>query len=156
MRLRYALFDATTPLVRVWWRFNRGVTLGARVAAVDADGRIALVRHSFQPGWYLPGGGVESGEHAEEAARRELEEEAHAAPDGSFELLGVYTNFASFRGDHVMLYRVQARSLGPRPPDREIAEVAWVDPAAPPADATPATLRRLGELFGGQPRHQHW
>ena len=132
------------------------MTLGARVVAIDAAGRVALVRHVYKRGWYLPGGGVESGERAEDAARRELEEEANAVPEDPLALVGVYANFAQFRGDHVLLYRAAARSLGARPADHEIAEVAWVSPHDPPTDATPATRRRLDELFGGAPVSPEW
>lgn len=39
--------------------FTRGATLGVRAACYDGTGRIFLVRHTYLPGWYLPGGGVE-------------------------------------------------------------------------------------------------
>lgn len=156
MPSRYALFQATEPFVRFWWKINRGVTLGARVAAVDSEGRVALIRHAYKRGWHLPGGGVERGERAEEAARRELEEEAYAVPEGPLELFGVYANFDAFRGDHVLIYRAAARSLGVRPADREIAEVAWVRPEDAPPEATAGTKRRLAELFHGVPRSADW
>ncbi len=153
---RYALFQATTPLIHLWWRVNRGTTLGARVAAVDDQGRVALIRHAYKLGWHLPGGGVERGERAEDSARRELEEEAHAVAEGPLELFGVYANFSSFAGDHVLIYRTRARSLGFRPPDQEIAEVAWVRPEEAPADTTPGTRRRLAELFAGAAPSIDW
>jgi ADP-ribose pyrophosphatase YjhB (NUDIX family) len=156
MSSRYALFQATEPFVRLWWRVNRGMTLGARVAAVDGEGRVALIRHVYKRGWHLPGGGVERGERAEDAARRELAEEAHAVAEGPLELFGVYANFTAFSGDHVLIYRTRARSLGVRPADREIAEVAWIHPERPPEDATAGTRRRLAELFLGAPRSADW
>ena len=51
------------PLLRrafhFYWRFARGMTLGVRAACFNADGQIFLVRHTYVPGWYMPGGGVE-------------------------------------------------------------------------------------------------
>ncbi len=58
-----------------WFRLTRGLTLGVRVMVQNPQGHILLVRHTYSPGWLLPGGGVERGELAEEAAAREVLEE---------------------------------------------------------------------------------
>ncbi len=54
--------------------------LGSYAVSIDADGRILLCRLSFDEveagAWTLPGGGVEFGEHPDEAVLRELEEES--------------------------------------------------------------------------------
>ncbi|MGD2133188.1 MAG: NUDIX domain-containing protein [Maricaulaceae bacterium] len=150
------LYRATAPLIHVWWRFSRGMTLGVRVAALDEAGRVALIRHTYKHGWELPGGGVERGETAEAAARRELEEEANAAVEGPFELVSVHANFAVLRGDHVLFYRCRARSLGARPADREIAEVRWVGPDDAPDELTAGARRRLEELWRGANASAHW
>jgi 8-oxo-dGTP diphosphatase len=51
------------------------VTAGAII--VDKEGRVLLLKHRFRSGsgWGIPGGFIESGEHPEEAVRRELREE---------------------------------------------------------------------------------
>lgn len=41
----------------------------------DAQGRILLQAKTFEPGWFLPGGAIEPGEHPEEALVREVAEE---------------------------------------------------------------------------------
>jgi len=50
----------------------------ARAVLLDPDDRILLVRFEFptRTVWATPGGGIEPGETAEDAIRRELEEEA--------------------------------------------------------------------------------
>src|SRR5512138_2632867 len=51
------------------------VTAGAVI--LNEEGCVLLVKHVFRPGsgWGVPGGFINKGEQAEEAARRELREE---------------------------------------------------------------------------------
>jgi ADP-ribose pyrophosphatase YjhB (NUDIX family) len=64
-------------LMHLYWRFSRGLTLGVRGMAIDAHGRIFLIKHSYVPGWHLPGGGVEPHESMREALDREMMEEGN-------------------------------------------------------------------------------
>lgn len=57
--------------------FTRGATLGVRALCFDDAGRIFLVRHTYLPGWYLPGGGVERGETLLMALNKEIREEGN-------------------------------------------------------------------------------
>lgn len=66
--------------------------LRAAVAVVHG-GRILVVRHSYRPGWSLPGGRVRRGETPEACARRELREEVGLdAPRGG--LRSVYATLS--------------------------------------------------------------
>ena len=135
---------------------TRPMTLGVRAAALDAQGRVFLVRHTYVPGWYLPGGGVERGETVEEALTRELDEEGNIAMTAPPELFGVYFNRRSSPRDHVVLYVVRAfRQSGPRGPDRELAETGFFPLDALPEDTTAATRARLAEIAGA-PRSADW
>ena len=56
-------------------KITRGMTLGVRAVVLDGENRVFLVRHTYVPGWSLPGGGVEVGETFVTSLARELEEE---------------------------------------------------------------------------------
>ena len=144
-------------LFHLYWRFSRGLTLGVRAVAIDAGGRVFLVRHTYVPGWHLPGGGVETGETALEALDRELREEASIALEETPALFGVFFNNRVSRRDHVLVYVIRRFTvLEVKQPDREIAEAGFFPLDALPADTTPATRRRLEEIRSGQSVPATW
>ncbi len=147
-----------TLAFQAWFRISRPMTLGVRAAVENADGHVFMVRHTYINGWFMPGGGIEKGEPALEALRRELVEEGGIRITGEPKVFGFYSNHHNFRNDHVVLYhvpwgsweQVAATSQG------EIAETAWVDPHAPPDGITAGNLRRLEELYRGAPVSPWW
>jgi len=59
---------------------------------IEIDGGIVLIRRRHPPlGWAIPGGFVDRGERAEDAARREMREETSLDVE-LVELLGVYSD----------------------------------------------------------------
>ncbi len=140
-----------------YWRWQRGLTLGARGLVIGGEGSILLVRHTYTPGWLFPGGGVESGETIEQSLIRELDEEAGIAPGAAPELFGVYANHAVFPGDHVALFIVRDwRRLRDTAPNAEIAAAGFFARDALPEGTTAGTRRRLAEVLDGAPRQPHW
>lgn len=140
----------------VFW-LTRGMTLGVRAAVLTPDGRIFLVRHTYTPGWHLPGGGVEVGETLAEALAKELREEALITPTAPPVLHGMYFNRGASRRDHVAVFVVrQFRVDGVKQPDREIAEAGFFAFEALPEETTPATRRRLAEIAAGLPGGGDW
>ena len=140
-----------------WFRLTRGMTLGVRVAVFDAAGRVFLVRHTYVPGWHLPGGGIEPGQTAREAVAAELREEGNLVVEEEPRLFGVYLNRTSAPRDHVVLYVVRRfRQSGPRRPDREIAECGFFPLDGLPPATTAATRRRLGEIAASLPPAPEW
>ncbi|CAH0341462.1 NUDIX domain-containing protein [Rhizobium sp. CECT 9324] len=143
-------------LLHVYFALSRGMTLGVRAACYDEKGRVFLVRHSYVPGWHLPGGGVERGETVMQALAKELREEGNLEIAGAASLFHVYFNRNISRRDHVVLYRVSVRQTAPRLADREIVEAGFFDLGELPQGTTAATLRRLSELGGEVPLSHHW
>jgi ADP-ribose pyrophosphatase YjhB (NUDIX family) len=138
-------------------RFTRGMTLGVRAMVLTPDNRIFLVRHSYVPGWHMPGGGVEAGETLEEALAKELLEEGNIALTGRAELLGVYLNRRASARDHVAVYIVRAfEQRSPHVPDREIVETGFFPLDALPEATTQATRRRIAEALGGAQITADW
>uniref|UniRef100_UPI003BA875CE NUDIX domain-containing protein n=1 Tax=Stappia sp. TaxID=1870903 RepID=UPI003BA875CE len=137
---------------------RRAVTLGVRIAVFDANGHVLLVRHRYMPGWYLPGGAVDPGESAPEAALRELSEEAGLAGTQPPRLVGLYRNLREGGRDHVAFYRLDRFEAQPNAlaPNREIAEAGFFAFGSLPEGTTPATLRRLTELSDGTPPPADW
>ncbi|CAX25910.1 NUDIX superfamily hydrolase [Methylorubrum extorquens DM4] len=139
--------------------FTRGMTLGVRGVAIDGQGRVCLVRHTYVGGWHLPGGGIDPGESGPAAMAREFREEAEivVSPDAPLQLHGFFLNPGAQRRDHIAVYVVPAFTVtGPKRPDREIAEAGFFPLDALPADTTRATRVRLDEIRGGQPPAELW
>ena len=146
-----------TPLLHLYWRFSRGMTLGVRGCVTDAEGQVLLIRHSYTPGWHFPGGGVEVGQTATEALAMELREEANVFVTEDPVFAGLFLNQRTSRRDHVVLYRVEAWTQpAPFTPTREILEARFFPRDALPEGVTRGTRERLAELFEGAPRSAYW
>src|SRR5262245_19357539 len=102
-------------------------------AVRDPDGRILLVQRADNRNWELPGGKVDLGESATDAAVREVAEEAGMTISVTG-LSGAYTD-----AGHVMVYpdgevrqqfslcvHATATAGRPRPDNDEVINAAWI------------------------------
>lgn len=100
---------------------------GAAAVAVDADGRVCLLRQYRHAAggfvWELPAGRLEPGEPPQETARRELVEEAGIAAR-DWRSLGVSLSSPGVFTERIHLFL--ATGLDPAPMAREAAEVMEV------------------------------
>jgi ADP-ribose pyrophosphatase YjhB (NUDIX family) len=142
--------------MHLYWRFSRGLTLGVRGMAIDRDGRIFLIKHSYVPGWHLPGGGVEPGETALEALAREMMEEGNIEVSAP-EFFALYFNPKDSDRDHVALYVIRDFvQTSPPQPNAEIIAHGFFARDALPADTTPATRARIAEVLDGVEARERW
>ena len=81
-----------------------------------------------------------------EAAVRELQEEAGLIATTPPRLISVHSNERYFRGDHVVIYGVDAFETGERDSHGEIAEIGWFALDALPAPLTAATVAAIEAL----------
>jgi 8-oxo-dGTP pyrophosphatase MutT (NUDIX family) len=137
-------------------RIRRPVTLGVRAIVADGQNRVLLVRHTYVPGWYLPGGAVDPGESIAEALAREILEETNVRISGEPRLIGIYFNPLG-RNDHVALFEVQHfEQLSAKVADHEIAEALFFQLEALPEGTTRATRARLEEYLRGNSVSSTW
>ncbi|CAN7213665.1 NUDIX domain-containing protein [Rhizobium sp. LjRoot254] len=141
-------YRVLTRVAHFVYFFIKGMTMGVRAACFDDQGRIFLVRHSYIPGWHMPGGGVERRETVREALAKELREEGNLELTAPPQLVHVYFNRRTSKRDHVVFYRCDVRQTTPRLRDREIVEAGFFPLDALPTGTTSATYRRLKELAG--------
>ncbi len=139
-----------------FWRLTRGLTLGVRGVVVDSLGRVLLVRHSYYPGWHLPGGGVERNETVNNALARELMEEAGVAVMGEPKLHGLFANFNNFKSDHVAVFIIDTWHQDDWKKSAEIADKKMFSLDDLPQSVTPGTIRRLAEIFQHAHKSANW
>ena len=143
-------------MMQPWFRLRRGMTLGVRAAIFDDQNRVFLVRHSYAPGWLLPGGGVERGETIYDAVAREAAEEGGIILDGPPAFHGLFSNEANFRGDHVACFVIRRYTQRAWVPGMEIKEIGFYPVTRLPDGTTGGTRRRIEEIMTGAAPSAHW
>jgi 8-oxo-dGTP pyrophosphatase MutT (NUDIX family) len=120
------------------------------------DDQVTLVRQTYMPGWFMPGGGLHRGETLDRAARREAFEET-GAELGEITLMGVYTSLTEWKTDHNIVFLCKDFKITGKP-DHEIAETRFFHLNELPAGLWPGHRRRLEEYQAGvaNPQFGEW
>jgi len=139
-----------------WLRVRRPLSLGTRALLIDPQDRVLLIRHSYIPGWHMPGGGVDKGESLRQAVAREVREEVGLELAGPLDLFGIYARFRHGASDHVVLFVARDWRNEPRIDGLEIVESAFFPLDALPPDLSAGTQRRFAEWRGGLPPAEEW
>lgn len=156
-RLRHRFEPLLRRVFHFYWRFSRAATLGAFGMAIDGQGRVFLIKHSYVAGWHLPGGGVETGETIRTALARELMEEGNIRLTGEPVLHGIFFNARVSRRDHVALFIVRDFiQEAPPTPDHEIVAHGFFALDDLPEDTGRATRARIAEVFDGVALSELW
>jgi 8-oxo-dGTP pyrophosphatase MutT (NUDIX family) len=140
-------------IMRSWWYLRRPDHRGALVA-VWVRHRVLVLRLSYRTDVSLPGGGINRGETAEQAALRELKEEVGLTlAAGDLRLAWRQQSFWDYRQDHVTIFEAELDDLPPLLPDgREVVEARLISPLAVLAGPAAPFLRSylLDRLSKGQ------
>jgi ADP-ribose pyrophosphatase YjhB (NUDIX family) len=131
------------------------VAFGVSAIVDDEAGRVLLVRHSYQPGWHLPGGGVGAVEPPAAAVLRELKEEVGLFESAAPDLVGIFTRRLGWVTNVIALYRVRQARIAFKP-NAEIREILWADPRALPKGTVRGARRRLAEFIGEMTQEPYW
>ncbi len=108
------------------------------------DNEVCLIRHTYLPGWFLPGGGLKKNETIEQGARREAREETGAELN-EISLLGIFSSFIQWKTDHTAVFLCKDFKIT-GVSDGEIAEVCLFPLNSIP-DNTFASHRKLLEAY---------
>jgi 8-oxo-dGTP pyrophosphatase MutT (NUDIX family) len=142
---------------RVYWYLTRPETKGVRVIIQNAKGEFLLVKHVYDPYYYLPGGGIKKHETPERAALREIREEVGIELDFQpLKFFGIYTNNQEYKKDTIYVFSVCIDAI-PEKHSFEIEHHTFVtenDMYKP--EISLATKNRLLEYLAKRPKNPEW
>jgi 8-oxo-dGTP diphosphatase len=105
------------------------VTAGALI--FNDAGEVLLLKHRFRAGsgWGIPGGFLESGEHPEQALRREMREEVGLELDQ----VEIFTSRTFRKPQQVeILFRANVKNVELKPATMEVERAGWFSPRSLP------------------------
>lgn len=149
------VYKIATRLLRKYQSILGICTLGARALVLNQNKEILLVKHTYQPHWYIPGGGVKRGESVKAALFRELQEEVGVTVLGEPQLLGIYHHRYLGVNDYPIIYVIDNFSIA-HANSPEIEQIGWFAYDNLPEMTSPGTKRRLDEYFSKGSVAERW
>ena len=139
---------------QILWKIFKPQTLGARALIIE-NHKILLVKTTYHPSWFLPGGGVKKDENFLQAIKRELQEELGLIAE-NYTLHGIYNNFHEGKRDHIAVFKVENFKLE-KNHSFEIEKFDFFELNNLPKDISPGTKRRIDEVIENQNPHcRNW
>lgn len=133
-----------------YFRLTRPVVLSVRIMLVD-DGNVLMLKHTYMPDWFFPGGLVDRHETPLEAAKREAFEEVGVVCNSEPKFLGVFSFIGQFQNDSIVLFACDDYSRGEQVDKWEIEEIQTFPLTDLPSDVWPGTERRVAHYLSGEP-----
>ncbi len=155
MKLRDIMHKIGTRVFRKLQSKLGLITLGSRAIVLNAENQVLLVKHTYQPHWYLPGGGIKKGETCKAALIRELREEVGVELVDEPKLFGIYYSDYMRINDYPIIYIAKADTFSDVS-SPEIEKMAWFDYERLPDMVSPGTKRRLVEYFASSLQAETW
>jgi 8-oxo-dGTP pyrophosphatase MutT (NUDIX family) len=149
------LLPIVQKLRRFYWWLIRPVTRGVRAIVVNQNGEILLVAHTYQEGWFLPGGKVGRKENDENALHRELSEELGIQITTTPRQLGEYENTYEYKKDTVVVFVVDSFTQVSKK-HFEVERHSFFKPEMLPEKTSPGTRRRIEEWLGKKQINNQW
>ncbi|MDO8469720.1 MAG: NUDIX domain-containing protein [bacterium] len=140
---------------RFYWWLVRPTTRGVRAIVVNQVGEVLLVRHTYQEGWFLPGGKNRKHENDEDALCRELREELGIGVTSTPKKLGEYINTYEYKKDTIVVFVVDAFTQK-NIKHFEVEKHNFFKPGVLPERTSPGTQRRIEEWIGKRTINNKW
>lgn len=145
------LYKILYPLAKIYWKIVRPITFGVRIIIFDQNNNILLVKHTYLPGWMLPGGGVQYSEQFDQTARREVWEETGIKLK-QVDLFGVYKFNEEGKRDHIFVFSAPINKfpIQFQHDKLEIDSIKTFSLKKLPKDISPGHCRRIIEFSSGK------
>ncbi|MDA8739007.1 polysaccharide biosynthesis protein [Luminiphilus sp.] len=125
-------------LLHKYFLLSRPLTMGVRCLILDDKNKVLLVEHTYVDGWFLPGGGVDSGESVMQAVEREVAEETGFHLSHTPTLIGIYHANKVSKRDHVAVFLSRGHTrVNSNIDSFEIRRVKFFSPRHLPKDIDP-------------------
>ena len=137
---REIFYACANPLQKLYWSLFRPYRPGAKTFIFNQD-QLLLVRLGYgHKKWVLPGGGIDKGEKPEEAAKREVKEEAGLDVENLI-YIGKRFNTNQYKKVDVFYYMAKTNNPDLIIDGQEVVDAGWFRLDELPKEITP----RVGE-----------